>query len=406
VTLLSPIKLPELTDPTPYELAQVQRDRLQRVRDQLKAYDLGGCVLFDPTHVRYAIGARNMQVYSARNPARYVFIPAEGPVVLFEWGGCHFLADGLDTIDEVRDATAISYYFNGDKLEPVTERWAAEIDDLMKKTGSKRIGLESATAAAAFALQRLGYTIIDAQEPVERARAIKVPNEIKLIRSSSRAAEDAVRILERHIRPGISENELWSHMHQHVIATDGDYVETRLLASGHRTNPWFAECSPKIIETGEIVALDTDVVGRYGYYADFSRTFLCGQDKPTDAQKNLYRLAYDQVQHNVDILKVGMSFHEYSQKAWRIPDPYVKRRYFALAHGVGMNGEYPYIVHREDIVEKGYDGIIEAGMTLCIESYIGDERGGEGVKLEQQVYLTESGIELITDYHFDDRLLA
>jgi Xaa-Pro aminopeptidase len=71
-----------------------------------------------------------------------------------------------------------------------------------------------------------------------------------------------------------------------------------------------------------------------------------------------------------------------------------------------MNGEYPYIVHREDIVEKGYDGIIEPGMTLCVESYIGDERGGEGVKLEQQVSITENGIELITDYPFDDRLLG
>ena len=406
MTLLSPIHVPDLIDPTPAELKQVERDRLQRVRDQLKIYDLGGCVVFDPTHVRYCTGARNMQVYSARNPARYVFIPAEGPVVLFEWGGCHFLADGLDTIDEVRDATAISYYFNGDKLEPVTERWADEIDDLMRKTGSKRIGLESATAAAAFALQKRGYEVIDAQEPIERARAIKVPNELKLIRSSSRAAEEAVRILERHIRPGISENELWSHMHQHVIATDGDYVETRLLASGHRTNPWFHECSTKIIEAGEIVALDTDVVGRYGYYADFSRTFLCGDGKASAEQKNLYKLAYEQVQHNVEILQVGMSFHEYSHKAWRIPGPYVARRYFALTHGVGMNGEYPYIVHREDIVEKGYDGIIEPGMTLCVESYIGDERGGEGVKLEQQVSITENGIELITDYPFDDRLLA
>lgn len=406
MSFIPPFKRPSDCDPTPAELAQVQRDRLQRIRDELKNHDVDAVVLFDPTHMRYATGSRNMQVYSARNPARYVFIPQEGPVVLFEYAGCNFLADGLDTVDEIRPATAISYYFCGDKLNAVTKRWAAEIGDLMKRTGGKRIGLESATPAAAYELAALGYEVIDAQEPVERARAIKVPNEIKLIRSSSRAAEDAVRLLESHIRPGITENELWSHLHQHIIATDGDYVETRLLASGTRTNPWFAECSTKVIEKGEIVAMDTDVVGRYGYYADFSRTWVCGDVKPTDAQKKLYRLAYEQVEHNMGILKLGMSFREYTEKAWKIPDPYIKRRYFALAHGVGMNGEYPYIVHREDIVEKGYDGIIEPGMTLCIESYIGDEAGGEGVKLEQQVYMTETGIELITDYPFDPRLLG
>ena len=82
------------------------------------------------------------------------------------------------------------------------------------------------------------------------------------------------------------------------------------------------------------------------------------------------------------------------------------RRYFALAHGVGMNGEYPYIVHREDIDDKGYDGIIEPGMTLCVESFIGHEKGGEGVKLEEQLYVRDDGkVELLSDYPFDSRLL-
>jgi len=118
-------------------------------------------------------------------------------VVLFEYAGCDFLADGLDTVDEVRPATAISYYFCDDMLGQVTERWAAEIDELMKQSGGgKRIAIESATSAAAFALQAARYQVFDAQEPLERARAIKVPNEIKMIRASLRAAEEGVRKLE------------------------------------------------------------------------------------------------------------------------------------------------------------------------------------------------------------------
>lgn len=395
--------------PTEDEIQQIQLDRLQRVRNQLIKRDLDACVLFDPTHIRYATGSRNMQVYSARNPARYAFIPAEGPVVMFEFGGCLHLAETLNTIDEVRAAKAISYYFCENFLADITAQWAAEIDNLViKSTGkkSKKIAIESATSAAAFELQKLGYQIFDAQEPLEQARCIKVKNELKMIRASLRATEQGVRIMESKIKPGITENELWSHLHQHVIATDGDYVETRLLSSGARTNPWFQECSTRQIEAGDMVALDTDVVGRYGYYADFSRTFICGDQPATNNQKELYKLAHEQVMTNVNILKAGRSFKEYAELAWRIPEGYKGNRYFALVHGVGMTGEYPYVVHSDDIDEKGYDGIFLPGMTICVESYIGHEDGGEGVKLEEQIYIGEDHIELLSDYPFDERLMG
>ncbi|MCF5019493.1 aminopeptidase P family protein, partial [Pseudomonas lactis] len=111
MSLSGPNRTPADCEPTYAEIQQIQLDRLQRVRNELKKRDYAACVLFDPTHMRYATGSRNMQVYSARNPARYAFIPAEGPVVVFEFGGCLHLAEQLNTVDEVRPAKAISYYF-------------------------------------------------------------------------------------------------------------------------------------------------------------------------------------------------------------------------------------------------------------------------------------------------------
>jgi len=408
--ILAPTHEPADCEPTTSEIRQILLDRLARTRHELKKCDMVAAVLFDPTHVRYATGARNMQVYSARNPARYAFVPAEGPVVMFEFSGCAHLADGLPGIDETRPATAISYYFCDDHLKQTTQAWADEIDELVRRCGGQKgdkVAIESAPSHAAFALVERGWQVCDAQIPLERARAIKVPNEIKMVRSSLRAVEDGVRKLEAAIRPGATENEVWSHLHQHIIATDADYVETRLMNSGPRTNPWFQECSDRAMQAGELVALDTDVVGRYGYYADFSRTFLCGDGKATPAQRELYRMAFDQVRTNMALVAPGVSFKEFAEKAWQIPAPYKARRYFALAHGVGMTGEYPYIVHREDIDDKGYDGIMQPGMTLCVESYIGHESGGEGVKLEEQLYIRDDGqVELLSDYHFDERLLA
>jgi Xaa-Pro aminopeptidase len=151
--------------------------------------------------------------------------------------------------------------------------------------------------------------------------------------------------------------------------------------------------------------LDTDVVGCYGYYADFSRTFHSGPGRPSEAQKTLYKVAYEQVHHNMGILKPGLSFRDYANKAWDIPEKYYKNRYYVSIHGIGMTGEYPYMYHRGDFPSAGYDGIVLPGMTLCVESYIGEDNGVEGVKLEQQILVTENGIELLSEFPFEDELL-
>ena len=390
------------------DLVAVRAHRLERSRQQIARHGLAACLIFDPVNVRYATGARNMQVFHQRNPARYLFLPVEGPVILFEFTGCMHLADGLETIDEVRPAITASYVAAGEAIAERERLWARETAALLRETvgPGARIGIERINAGAALALTAEGFQLADAQAPIERARAIKSPEEVKCVVASLRTTERAVGALRDALRPGMTENALWSLLHQGVIAGDGDYVETRLLSSGPRSNPWFQECSSRVIEADELVALDTDVVGRFGYYADFSRTFHSGPGRPSAVQRDLYKTAHEQLHHNMAVLKPGLSFREYSEAAWEIPARYAANRYYLSAHGVGMTGEYPYLYHRADYDAAGYDGIIEPGMTLCVESYIGEENGREGVKLEQQLLITDRGTELLSRFPFEDSLLA
>jgi Xaa-Pro dipeptidase len=399
--------LDQIATEEPIDLAAVRAYRLRRVREQMVEHGLDGCVLLDPVNIRYATGARNMQVFHSRNPARYLFVPAEGPVVLFEFPGCAHLAAGLETIDDVRPAITASYAAAGPTVESAERAWASQVAALVEEHCGRgaAIGVERVNARAALALGDRGFRLSDAQAPVERARTIKSSGELKCIRASIRATEAGVHRLRSALRPGLSENELWSILHQSVIALGGDYVETRLLSSGPRTNPWFQEAGGRRLEPGELVALDTDVVGCHGYYCDFSRTFHTGPGKPTRGQRELYRYAFEQVHHNIDVLRPGLSFREYANRAWKIPARFLANRYFCSAHGCGMTGEYPYLYHREDFDEFGYDGALEPGMTLCVESYIGEEAGGEGVKLEQQLLLTDTGTELLSSFPFEDDLL-
>ena len=45
-------------------------------------------------------------------------------------------------------------------------------------------------------------------------------------------------------------------------------------------------------------------------------------------------------------------------------------------------------------------------MTICIESYIGEAGGAEGVKLEEQVLVTETGAEVLSRYPFEDAVFG
>ena len=399
----------EFAVPPPPEETALRRGRLARLREEMRRYDYPAVVLHDPHNVRYATGARNMIPFLLRNPARYVFVPLEGPVVLFEFEGCAHLEAENPTIDEIRPAKTVSYVARGPLLAATAKTWAEEIAGLMRShcPGESRIGLERFDSLAMHHLRAAGFELLDAQQPVERARAVKTPEEIACSKRSMGCVMAGEAKLRDAIRPGITETELWSVLHQHVIAHDADYVETRLLTSGEKTNPWFQETGTRVLRAGELVAHDTDVVGPHGYYADFSRTFLCGETRPSDAQRTLYKLAHEQVHHNMALIAPGKSFREITEAAWKIPDAYYARRYYLLMHGTGLTGEYPYIVHDADYdAGANYDGVIAPNMTLCVESYIGHEAGGEGVKLEQQVLVTETGIELMSTFPFDDRLLG
>jgi Xaa-Pro aminopeptidase len=156
---------------------------------------------------------------------------------------------------------------------------------------------------------------------------------------------------------------------------------------------------------GELVSFDTDMIGPFGYCADISRTYFCGPGRPSHEQRRLYRLAWEQIHYNMDLLGPGLGFREFAEKAFQMPEAFAPNRYSVLVHGVGMADEYPHCPYLVDFETSGYDEVFEPGMTVCVESYVGEVGGEEGVKLEQQVLVTETGVELLSTYPFEDELL-
>jgi len=374
--------------------------RLDRVRKELEKNNLEACILFDPVNVRYTLDTLNMSVYNMHNLTRYCFVPVNGPIILYEYFNCEKLSEGLNLIDEIRPAITWDYFSNGDQSEAQLQKWVNEVKDLSNSYfKSKKIAIDVINGPAVSALNKEDIKVVDAKLILEQARVIKSSEEIKCMRSAIDVAEMGIVKMREQLKPGMTENELWSILHQTNIENYGEWIECRLLASGERTNPWMQECGNKVIQDGELVAFDTDMVGPYGYCADISRAFVVG-NKFNEEQKKLYSMAVEQIDYNSRLIKDGLSFKEFTEKSWVLPEDYYPNRYSVMVHGIGLCDEWPAIRYPTDGGERS--GTFQKNMTITVESYIGRVGGKEGVKLEQQYLIGENGLELMSHHPLED----
>ena len=374
--------------------------RLDRVRNELKKNNIEACILFDPVNVRYALDTVNMSVYNMHNLTRYCFIPVDGPTILYEYFNCEILSKGLDLIDEIRPAITWDYFSNGDQSELQLKKWVNEVNDLSNSYfKSKKIAIDVINGPAVNELNKKGIQVLEAKKILEQARVIKSSEEIKCMRAALDVADIGIIKMRDYLKSGITEDELWSILHKTNIENGGEWIECRILSSGSRTNPWMQESSNKIIQDGEIVSFDTDMVGPYGYCADISRAFVCG-NKFNENQKKLYQTAVEQIDYNSRLIKAGVTFKEFTEKAWILPSKYYGNRYSVMLHGIGLCDEWPAIRYPTDGGQR--NGCFEKNMTITLESYIGKVGGKEGVKLEQQYLVGENGLELMSHHPLED----
>ncbi len=393
-----------LKSPIPHAtLVRARGYRKQRMVDGVNRLDCAAILLYDPINIRYAFDVSNMQLWATHNMFHYALVFADGYGIDFEYKGAEHLATGLETIDEVRPGTSWFYMSAGQLLPERVEQWADEIVAELKTRGggNMRLAIDRCEPMGVIALQKRGVEIVEGQQITEIARSIKSADELDLMKWTVRVCEAGMARMYEHSLPGKTEQEIWAELHYENIRSGGEWLETRLLAIGQHSNPWFQEASGFVGQTGDIIAFDTDMIGPYGYCADLSRTWTIGHTRMTNKQRELYSAALEQVNHNLSLLKAGLSFHEFNEKSWRIPDKYVANRYSCALHGVGMADEWPSVPLHPDFA-KAYEGHFHQNEMVCVESLIGEEGGEFCIKLETQVVITQSGAERLDSFPWEE----
>ncbi|MCB2128980.1 MAG: aminopeptidase P family protein [Rhodobacteraceae bacterium] len=398
---------------TPPDLGRMREFRWRRLTDHVVARGWGGILLFDPLNIRYATDATNMQLWNTHNPFRALLLCADGHMVLWEYKNSPFLAEHNPLVREVRSGASMFYMATGDRTEAASRLFARDLAEVMRAHAgaNRRLGVDKIMVHGLRALEAAGFTVEEGEECTEKARAIKGPDEILAMRCAHHACEAAVAAMETACRAGVpmgnmSEDDVWAVLHAENIKRGGEWIETRLLASGPRTNPWFQECGPRLIRPNEIVAFDTDLIGCYGICVDISRTWWVGDEKPSNAMIYAMRHAHEHVMTNMAMLKPGVSFRDLVMGGHRLDPEFDRLKYGVKMHGVGLCDEWPSIVYPDHWEDGAFDYQVEPGMVLCVEALVSPDGGNFSIKLEDQVLITETGYENLTKYPFDERLMG
>jgi Xaa-Pro aminopeptidase len=382
------------------DMRRLKEERLARLREQMRLADLGGMILFDPLNIRYATSVRSSGVAAIRMFFQYAVVPQTGEPKVFT-------ADNADGSSALEKGVLWDYFPCGQYVEEASAEWGRRIKSLLAEMGidKTRIGVDRLDFFSMTALQSQSITIADARIPIEKSRSIKTVDEVSLIRQSCAIADIACCAVRDAIEPGVTEDELFAIMTYENISRGGEHMDERLLATGTNSNPWNHLATDRMVRPGELIAFDTDMCGPFGYFADFSRTYLCGDGSPNDEQREAYKIAYEFIYESLEFFQPGAAFQEIAEKCPPLPEAYRYQRYPMIAHGDGMSDEWP-CVYWPDQSWSGFgndDDVLQENMVLSLEGLASKKGGRESVKLEEQILITEGGPEVLSMAPFDER---
>ena len=395
------------------DLQAMRKFRHKRLVDGVNSRNYGALLVFDPLNIRYASDSTNMQLWNTHNPFRALIVCADGYMVMWDYKNSPFLSEFNPLVCEQRSGADFFYFDRGDMAYIAAEKFSQEVKDLVAKHGggNLRLAVDKIMMVGLRALEKKGFEVMEGEELTEKARVIKGPDEIKAMRCASHACETAVYKMEAAARDGVpsknmSENDIWAVLHAENIKRGGEWIETRLLTSGPRTNPWFQECGPRIVQNNEIVSFDTDLIGSYGICVDISRSWWIGDKAPRPDMIAAMQHAREHIQRNMQMLAPGVSMRTLSENCHRLNANYQVQKYGCMMHGVGLCDEWPLIAYPDQLVDGAFEYEIQVGMVLCVEALVSPEGGDFSIKLEDQVLVTDEGYENLTTYGFDEALMG
>jgi len=283
--------------------------------------------------------------------------------------------------------------------------WAAAFEKAVDATGldGVKVGVE-ANRLRFLELQFLQNAAPRAQfsaagSALDDLRLLKDSNEIEAMRKAVHIAQEALTATLPFIRIGVSEREIAAELLQQLLraGSDPEFPFTPIVSGGPNAANPHATPSERRLQPGDLLVIDWGAANG-GYVSDLTRTFAIDHVEPE--MRHMYDIvAYANAEGRKQA-RPGIPAGEVDRVTRAVIEdagygPFFTHR---TGHGLGMEGhEHPYIYAENERT-------LEAGMTFTIEPGI-YLPGRNGVRIEDNVAITEYGAESLSDFSRDLQVL-
>jgi Xaa-Pro aminopeptidase len=355
------------------------RRRQKLLRAKLASLDAGAFVTLSQPNLLYLCG----------------FTGSSGALLL-DSRGATLITDGRYTQQARKEARGARVIISQESL-------AREVAAVISRLGIGRVAVEAQrlTLAQFTSLQK-GCPAQTEWRPteglVEAIRAVKEPAEIRCLREAAKLGSEVFRRALPLIVPGITENELAAEIEHRMrrLGASRPAFET-IVAFGPRTAWPHARPTSRKLRRNELVLLDMGVI-LGNYCCDLTRTVFVGR-APARVRR-MYQEVLKAQGVAIRAIRAGASGAAVDQAARRVLRKAGLERYFthSTGHGIGLEVHEPPRLAKgpQNHSGQGQNEPLQAGQVVTVEPgvYIA---GLGGVRIEDDVLVTKSGGELLTD---------
>ncbi|MDA4116946.1 MAG: Xaa-Pro peptidase family protein [Thaumarchaeota archaeon] len=374
---------------TQVDMAALRRKKVSKLTALMKREGLDGLLLNRIENVRYSTDFRPVVSMWFQN-SYSAFLTSRGDVVVLTVAGDYTRAKHyMPWIGDMR------IMHSGGRAEEVSAVFRDHISG--GRVGYDELGVADYNALAGVAK---GVELVDAGEAIAQERAVKLKEEITIMREAAKATEASIRAALRCARPGMKEYE---------IAAEGEFAARKLGAegmswslatfSGRNTGLMTRHDSDNVVRSGDFLIMGYATIYK-AYNTDITTTTIIG--KPTAAQKRLYTATYDAYMAALKATRPKATTRSLRDAAEKVVDEYGYSQYSfsriqPILHGVGMNVYEPPWAPEPG--KEGPTQSLKPGHVIAIEPCITlyDNLKVGGCRIGETVIVTDTGFEVMTD---------
>jgi Xaa-Pro dipeptidase len=382
------------------DFARLRDRRIGRAKASLEGSECGAFLLFDFYNIRYTTqtwigGALGDKMI------RYALLARGKDPVLWDFGSAVKHHKKYSPWVPTENYKAGFLGFRG-AVAPSVGLMAdavAEIKAMLVEAGvaDLPVGVDIVEPPFLFEMQRQGLAVVDAQQLMLDARAIKSADEIALLTQAAAMVDGVYQDVFEMLKPGVRENEIVAHVNKRLYEMGSDQVEAVNAISGERCNPHPHNFTDRLIRPGDQAFFD--IIHSYnGYRTCYYRTLSVGS--ATEPQRDAYKQAREWMDRGLDGIKAGVGSDEIAALLPKADEfgfgSEMEAFGLQFAHGLGLGLHERPLISRLSSLEEPIE--LKTGMVFAVETYCPASDGVSAARIEEEVILTPTGPKVISLY--------